>query len=285
MHDESAWREANRLSWNAATRVHNAHKVDQAGFLRGGGSTLFPEELELLGDVVGNRVVHLQCNAGQDSLSLAALGAVVTGVDISDEAIEFARGLSRESGIEAEFERADAYEWLERAAREANVFDIAFASYGFLCWLHDLDAWARAVAGVLRPGGRFVCVEFHPLLGVFDESLRATGDYFKPRGPRTWDDGVSDYVGASGGALSPSGHRDGAPFVNPHPSVEFEWRIEDVLSALAGAELILERFREYPFVNGDRFFDGMEEQEGRRFVMPEWVAQVPLMYGISARRS
>ena len=81
--------EANRLSWNAATQAHNSHKIDQAGFLRRGGSTLFAEELALLGDVRGLRIAHLQCNAGQDSLSLAALGALVTGVDISDEAIAF----------------------------------------------------------------------------------------------------------------------------------------------------------------------------------------------------
>ena len=71
-------REQNRKSWNAATRAHNSHKADQAGFLRGGGTTLFPEELVLLGDLQGKRLVHLQCNAGQDSLSLAARGADVT---------------------------------------------------------------------------------------------------------------------------------------------------------------------------------------------------------------
>jgi 2-polyprenyl-3-methyl-5-hydroxy-6-metoxy-1,4-benzoquinol methylase len=82
--------EANRVSWNEATRAHNAHKRGQAAFLRAGGSTLFPEEVALLGNVRGQRVLHLQCNSGQDSLSLVAQGALVTGVDISDEAIAFA---------------------------------------------------------------------------------------------------------------------------------------------------------------------------------------------------
>ena len=84
--------EQNRLAWNEATRAHNSHKGDQAAFLRGGGSTLFPEEIELLGDLRDRPLVHLQCNAGQDTLSIASrLGARVTGVDISDEAIDFAR--------------------------------------------------------------------------------------------------------------------------------------------------------------------------------------------------
>ena len=75
--------EANRLSWNAATVAHNSHKGDQAAFFRGGGSTLFPEELELLGPLAGRTLVHLQCNAGQDTLSLARRGAEATGVDPS----------------------------------------------------------------------------------------------------------------------------------------------------------------------------------------------------------
>jgi 2-polyprenyl-3-methyl-5-hydroxy-6-metoxy-1,4-benzoquinol methylase len=79
--------EANRQSWNAATQAHNSHKRDQATFLRNGGSTLRDEELALLGDIAGKTLLHLQCNSGQDSLSLAARQAEVTGVDISDEAI------------------------------------------------------------------------------------------------------------------------------------------------------------------------------------------------------
>ena len=101
--------EATRLSWNVATRAHNSHKREQAAFFRAGGSTLFPEELELLGDARGERLLHMQCNAGQDSLSLVTkTGARVLGVDMSDEAIAFARTLSNESGVDARFEPVDA---------------------------------------------------------------------------------------------------------------------------------------------------------------------------------
>ena len=93
--------------------AHESHRLDQARFIAQGGCTLFPEELGLLGSVEGKRVLHLLCNTGQDSLSLAALGATVTGVDISDEAIAAARRLSRESGVRATFCRADLYDWLE----------------------------------------------------------------------------------------------------------------------------------------------------------------------------
>src|SRR5436309_2639018 len=127
--------EANRKSWNLATLAHNSHRGDQAALFREGGRKLHPEELELLGDVRGKRVAHLQCNAGQDTLSLGQLGAEVTGVDISDTAIDFARTLSRDAGIPATFYRADVYDWLADAARQHQQFDIAFSSYGALIWL------------------------------------------------------------------------------------------------------------------------------------------------------
>ncbi|HEY7033415.1 MAG TPA: methyltransferase domain-containing protein, partial [Thermomicrobiales bacterium] len=159
--------EENRLAWNAATVAHNSHKVDQARFLREGGTTLFPEEVELLGDLSGTSLVHLQCNAGQDSLSLVRLGATVTGVDISDEAIGFARRLSAESGIPATFVRADVYDWLAEAAEGPERYDVVFSSYGAITWLSDIRAWGRGIGAILKPGGRFVLVEFHPITGMF----------------------------------------------------------------------------------------------------------------------
>jgi 2-polyprenyl-3-methyl-5-hydroxy-6-metoxy-1,4-benzoquinol methylase len=95
--------EKNRLSWNAAMPAQNSHKQDQAAFLRAGGSALFPEEGELLGEISGLSLVHLLCNDGEGTLSCANLGARVTGVDISDAAIQIARRLSVETGIPATF--------------------------------------------------------------------------------------------------------------------------------------------------------------------------------------
>src|SRR5262245_7586919 len=163
-----ALHEQNRLSWNEATRAHNSHKVDQARFLREGNSKLGPEEIALLGDLTGKSVVHLQCNSGQDTLSMKRLGATrLLGVDISDEAIDFARRLSADAGTAACFVRADVYDWLAEAARGAERWDVAFSSFGAIIWLSDLGRWAKGIAAILVPGGRFVTVEFHPIEMMF----------------------------------------------------------------------------------------------------------------------
>ena len=276
--------EANRASWNEATRQHNSHKRDQAAFLRGGGSTLFPEELELLGDVRGLRVLHLLCNSGQDTLSLAARGAIVTGVDISDEAITFATRLAADSGLTADWLRADVLEWLPDAAARGLKFERVFCSYGVVGWLSDLELWARGVHGVLAPGGHFAYVEVHPLVWSFDEQFRATKDpYFAPG--HVFVDPVGDYVGKSGELLAPSGFiASPRPYLNPHPAHSFQWTLGDIVTALASAGLIIERLEEYPFLNGVRSIASLVEREGRRLYPPDGVASVPLMFGLRARR-
>ena len=274
----------NRRSWNHATRAHNAHKGDQAAFLRNGGTTLFPDESELLGDVHGKRVVHLQCNSGQDSLSIAARGAHVTGVDISDEAIAFAQNLSEASGIAARFERNDVYDWL---ATTTEQFAIAFSSYGALPWLSDIGTWARGVARVLEPGGRVVILEFHPLLGIFDDDgVVGTGTFLGGGGARIdWPQGIGDYVAASEGALPAPEHRAFAePFKNPEACHEWEWSVADVLDAVARAGLRVECVREYPYSNGCRFFSNMVALDGRRWALAPGSPKVPLMYGFVASR-
>jgi SAM-dependent methyltransferase len=278
--------EANRLSWNAATAAHNSHKGDQAAWLRAGGDTLFPEELELLGPLDGVSLVHLQCNAGQDSLCLARRGARVTGVDISDEAVGFATKLSEESGIAASFEREDVFTWLERAGLEGRRWDVAFSSYGALPWLSDVRAWARGIAGVLRPGGRFVLVEFHPVAQMFDDQMRLNWSYSGGGRPWIWEQGVSDYVARSGaGLLHGAEYQEGVvDFQNPHACHEFFWGIGEVVQALLDAGLMLETLREYPYTNGCVFYEGQHSDDGRRYRLPEGVPELPLMYGLSARK-
>ena len=275
--------EENRLAWNAATQAHNSHKGDQAKFFRDGGSTLFPEELELLGDIAGRSLLHLQCNAGQDTLSLAQLGATVTGVDISDEAIAFARRLAVESGIPATFHRADIYDWLADAAARDERFDIVFSSYGFIIWLSDLAAWAAGIAAVLRPGGRLVLVEFHPVLWLFEQDWTLKYPYSTGGEPLTFAEGIGDYVAASQGGLTPWAYEEGVrDFKNPHRSHEFAWGLGEVITALLNAGLTLETLREYPYANGCKTCSGMRELPGRRMVPPEGIPTLPLMYGVAA---
>lgn len=266
-----------RRSWNHATRNHNAHKGDQAQFLREGGDTLFSEELALLGDLAGKRVVHLQCNAGQDTLCLARRGAEITGVDLSDEAVRFAQQLSEGSGIAARFIEAEVVGWLTHTEER---FDVAFTSYGTTGWLQDLDAWARGVARVLKPGGVLVYVEFHPLRWSFDDALGLTkDDYFETR---PFLDPVGDYVLESGAALGVVAPGETVP--NETPATSWQHGLGQIVSAVCRAGLLLECLEEFPHSNGSRPFACAVLGEDRRYRFPEGKPRFPLMFGLRARK-
>ena len=274
-----------RRSWNLATQAHNRHKHDQAGFLRAGGSTLFPEEMELAGDVRGKRLLHLLCNAGQDSLSFAGRGAIVTGVDLSDEAIAFATRLSQDANVPATFVESEAQAFLERA--EPGSFDVVFMSYGALIWIADIKRLFRGISRVLAPGGRYVSLEFHPLVWSFDDELHLKDPYFAPG--HVFSESVSDYVAASGEALAPSGFTpnadDETAFVNPHKAHSYQHPVADQLTAMINAGLTITTVREYPFANGCRVNRSLVESEGRRFTMPDGALTLPLMLGVVAVRN
>jgi SAM-dependent methyltransferase len=275
--------ERNRASWNVATEAHNTHKGDQAKFFREGGSTLHSEERGLLGDISGTRLVHLQCNAGQDTLSLVKLGAEVVGVDISDSAIEFARQLSLDSGIPATFVRADVFDWLEQAIAGGEQFDVAFSSYGALIWLSDLKTWARGISSILKPGGRFVVVDFHPVPMMFDDdwNLRFPYSPFDETSHYVvWDDGVGDYVAIDMKQSDPESAIPGvAQFENPHPSYEFVWGIGDILTAFLEAGMLIRVVKEYPYSTSGHQ-PGMRPLPDGKWAGPEGFPPMPYMYGI-----
>jgi SAM-dependent methyltransferase len=268
--------ERTRRSWNVATKNHNAHKGDQAAFLRAGGELLFDEELALLGDVRGKRVVHLQCNAGQDTLCLARRGADVTGVDFSEEAIGFARKLSTDADIAARFHEAEVVSWMHTTDER---YDVAFTSYGTTGWLPDLDAWARGVRRVLVPGGVLVYVEFHPLRWSLDDSLRVAKDDYFATAP--FRDPVGDYVAESGAGLGVV--TIGETVVNDVSATSWQHGLGQIVTAVAGAGLFVERLEEYPHSNGSRPNAALVLGDDRRYRFPEGTPRVPMMFGLRAR--
>ncbi len=268
--------QATRKSWNAATRIHNLHKSDQAQFFRDGGDVLFPEECELLGSIDSLDVVHLQCNSGQDTLSLARRGARVTGVDLSDEAIGFAQKLATDTGLAASFIEAEVVEWMHQTPER---FDVVFASYGATPWIAELDKWFAGVQRILRPQGRFVCVEFHPLVWSFGPDLRPTGDDYFKRGP--FVEPVGDYVGESGTSLQSVAEVDAT---NELPAYSWQYTLGEIVTLAVAAGLQIQVLHEYPFSNGCRLNPQLVAAPGRRWVWPPGIAQLPLMYGLAATR-
>jgi len=184
---------ANLANWNERAPAHAASPdyavqrfIDDPAHL----SSVVRFDLPRLGDVTGLRGVHLQCHIGTDTISLARLGASMTGVDFSAAAIEQARLLAGRTGADAVFVESDVYEAAAAAGR--GEFDFVFTGIGALCWLPSVRRWAGVVADLLKPGGRLFIREGHPVLwaledGRADDLLAIKYSYFERAEPTVFD--------------------------------------------------------------------------------------------------
>ena len=188
----------NQANWDQRAPLHAASKgyaaqrfIDEPDYL----SDVVRFDLPLLGDIRGLRGVHLQCHIGTDTLSLARLGAQMSGLDFSQASLSEARALAERCGVAIEFVESEVY----RAAQvlPPATFDLVYTGIGALCWLPSIDAWARTVSELLKPGGRLFIREGHPMLWALDESredeLVISQPYFERSQPMVWDD-ASTYV-------------------------------------------------------------------------------------------
>lgn len=186
--------EINMANWEQRAAIHagpNSYGVEQLVADRAALSHVVRFDLPRLGEVAGLRGVHLQCHIGTDTVSLARLGARMTGLDFSPTAIAHARSLAQKTGTDAEFVEANVYDAVGVLGRER--FDLVYVSIGALCWLPEVKRWASVVAALLRPGGRLFLRDGHPMLFTLDDE--ADGDtlalrypYFETAEPVVWDD-------------------------------------------------------------------------------------------------
>lgn len=158
----------NKQSWNNRVATHLQSEFYNMDAFINGTTSLNKIELDLLGDVKGKSILHLQCHFGQDSISLSRMGAFVTGVDLSDKAIEEGQKIAKQLGTDTQFVCCNIYDIEQYIDQQ---FDIIFTSYGTIGWLPDLDLWAKLIHKFLKTNGKFIFVEFHPIVWMFDDNF------------------------------------------------------------------------------------------------------------------
>ncbi len=270
--DAGRWRELNRAWWDERTPLHVASPLYDVDAFRAGRESLRPFELDLLGDVSGLRLAHLQCHFGLDTLGWARHGASVVGLDFSAPAVDAANGLAAELGLDGRFVCADVYDAVEALGGER--FDVVYTGFGALNWLPDLDAWSEVVASLLKPGGRLLLAEFHPFSWVFgdgddQEGLEVVDDYFG-EGPSIWDEAGS--------------YADLAAETVHNVTVEHQHHLAEIVTAVLSRGLVLEAFQEHDHTLFPQFPFLVEDVEQRCWRLPEGSPRIPLMYALVARR-
>jgi SAM-dependent methyltransferase len=103
------------------------------------------------------------------------MDAKVTGIDLSDTAINEAKKLNEDLGLNAEFICCNVYDLKDHLNKK---FDIVFTSYGVIGWLPDLNKWAEIINHYVKPGGFFYMAEFHPVVWMLDEDFEKVKYYY-----------------------------------------------------------------------------------------------------------
>lgn len=256
----------NRESWDRRAVQHvQSEFYNQDAFLQGKNS-LNKIELDLLESIQGKSVLHLQCHFGQDTLSLARLGATaVCGVDLSPEAIRIARETADKIQIPAQFICCDLYSLPEQLH---NQYEIVFSSYGTIGWLPDIKRWAEIVSRFLKPGGIFVFAEFHPAMWMFDNALNAVQySYFN-----------SSCIDETEAATY-TGQTEEKPF----RSITWNHGLAEVMQALLDEGLQLEIFQEFDY-SPYHISSRMEEFSPGRYRYAHLGNKLPLVYALRMRK-
>lgn len=253
----------NRDTWNKKVAVHAASDFYNLKDFQKGKSSLNKYELEALGNVEGKSLLHLQCHFGQDTLSWSRMGAICTGVDLSDEAITLAQNLNNELDLDANFVCCNV---LDTSSFISETFDIVFTSYGTIGWLPDLKPWAKMIAERLKPGGLFYMVEFHPIAWMFDYTVSPpVMKYGYDQKEAIYEEYEGTYADTNSKMMSK----------------EYGWNhsLGEVISSLSEAGLHIEYLREHEASPYD-IFPGLVKNEEGLFEMTNKL--YPLLFEIKA---
>lgn len=255
----------NKQTWNNKTAVHiDSDFYNNEAFLSGKCS-LNSIELEYLQGIKGKSILHLQCHFGQDSLSLARLGAKVTGVDFSDKAIEKAREFNSQLKLNAEFICCDIYDLPNHLEQK---FDIVFTSYGTIGWLPDVEKWSKVVSHFLKSNGEFIFADFHPVVWMYDNDFKEVFySYFN---------------------IEPIIDEETGTYADKNISVEYKsigWNhpTSEVLNSLINSGLMINAFNEYDY-SPYNCFNETEEFEKGKYRIKHFGNKIPMVFLINATK-
>lgn len=255
----------NKKWWNAVTPIHLHSELYNLEGFKKGETTLQPTELKEIGDVRGKTLLHLLCHFGMDTLSWAREGAIVTGVDLSNESITLAKKLSKDMHIPATFITADIYDLPNVLDKK---FDIIFMSYGVLLWLSNIKNWGSIIKRFLKKGGVFYIIELHPFTNILSYDFKLAYNYFD-KGP---------YVDESSGTYTDweSGVKG--------TTYEWSYTISDVINTVIAQGLTIEYLHEFPFTMYDQFPGSMVKNKKGQYVLKDKTIQIPLLFSLKAHK-
>ncbi|GAA0554178.1 class I SAM-dependent methyltransferase [Paractinoplanes ferrugineus] len=268
--------EVNRANWDDRAPAHAASPSYAVAKFASDPSYLSQVvafDLPRLGDLTDQRGIHLQCHIGTDTVSLARLGARMTGLDFSEKSLHEARRIVQLAGADVKFVQSNVYDAVEAVG---TGYDFVYTGIGALCWLPDIARWARTVSALLRPGGRLFIREGHPVLWSIDETAPGNDlvikyPYFERAEPLVFDD-PGTYVETD------------AEFTN---STTHEWNhgLGEIVTAVLDAGMTLTGLVEHQSVPWEALPGRMHETADNEWQLNETPDRLPVSYTLQASKN
>ncbi|WNB18098.1 class I SAM-dependent methyltransferase [Marivirga arenosa] len=255
----------NKRLWNQKTEIHyDSDFYDVDSFIKGKDS-LNPIEIELLGDIKDKKILHLQCHFGQDTISLSRHGALATGVDFSENAIEKAKKLNEQLETNAKFIQSDVYKLPEILDEQ---FDIVYTSYGVIGWLPDMKEWAKIINHFLKPKGKFIMVEFHPIVWMFSYDFKKIEFNYKDSNPI-----IEELEGT---------YTDRNAKIKEE-SVSWNHGLSTVINSIIKTGLKIADFKEYNY-SPYNCFENTVKVDDQKFKIKGLEDKIPMIYSLKAEK-
>jgi SAM-dependent methyltransferase len=207
--------------------------------------------LPYLGPIEGRKVINLLGSHGSKAVALAILGARdVTVADISESNARYARSLADAAGVHLRYIVSDVLELPE--SELSGDYDILFMEFGILHYFIDLAPLMGNVARLLQTGGRFVLQDFHPVSTKLISSKGTTAKIRKHKVTGDYFDTSLEEVEVAYSKFVPEGQAVDLPKVRLR-----RWTLGEIITAVAGAGLFIERLEEEANQSSDVFDKGI----------------------------
>lgn len=263
MNEYDEYIEANKRAW--ALIAHD-HYQNYLAILSQHESTLNEIEQEELGDIAGKKAIHLQCNTGADTISLARMGAQMTGVDQVTENVHYARKLAADLGMDTiRFIESNVLTLMDS---HHEKYDLVYTTQGVLCWLPDLYLWARNVRHLLADDGFLYLLDGHPFSMVWDEErlpeLIVKYPYFIKNTDR--DEWIGGYAS------------------EPKQGTNYSWMytIGEIVTALSQAGLHVEWLHEFDWLFYQLSTERHQQEAKGQWRFPEYRDKLPFTFSLKA---
>jgi SAM-dependent methyltransferase len=245
----------NHKAWNTSAYEAWSHRFgtpeEAAAKLVSSPEKRIGQVLEYMGDVSGARIINLMGSGGNKAVALALLGADVTVADFSEDNQRYALELAKAAGVPLRYVVSDVLSLPEDML--SGEYDIVFMEFGILHYFVDLLPLFGVVRSLLRPGGKLVLQDFHPVSTKLISSRGTTANIRKHKVDGDYFDTSLTETEISFYKFLPDDRRE--------PAIQKvklrHWNLGEIVTAVASAGLYVRLLEELPNQSSDVFDKGI----------------------------